>query len=88
MLGMIIGWIVLGLIAGALARLIRPGRDPMSWLATIVLGILGSLLGGGIAYLLKLGTSPYEPGGWILATIGALILLALGLFAAPRRAID
>jgi uncharacterized membrane protein YeaQ/YmgE (transglycosylase-associated protein family) len=88
MIGMILGWIVLGLIAGGLARLIRPGRDPMGLLATMALGILGSIVGGAIAYVLKLGTSPYEPGGWILATIGALILLALGFFATPRRAID
>jgi uncharacterized membrane protein YeaQ/YmgE (transglycosylase-associated protein family) len=88
MLGMILGWIVLGLVAGGLARLLRPGRDPMGLLATMVLGILGSLLGGGIAYVFKLGTSPYEPGGWILATLGALILLAMGFFAMPRRAVD
>jgi uncharacterized membrane protein YeaQ/YmgE (transglycosylase-associated protein family) len=60
----------------------------MGLLATMVLGILGSLLGGGIAYVFKLGTSPYEPGGWILATLGALILLAMGFFATPRRAVD
>jgi uncharacterized membrane protein YeaQ/YmgE (transglycosylase-associated protein family) len=53
--------------------------------STIILGILGSLLGGGIAYLLKLGTSPYEPGGWLLATIGAVILLAFGWFGVRSR---
>ena len=65
MIGSLIGWLVLGLVAGFLARLLHPGSDAMGLLATIVLGILGSLLGGGIAYVLKLGTSPYEPGGWI-----------------------
>jgi uncharacterized membrane protein YeaQ/YmgE (transglycosylase-associated protein family) len=54
--------------------------------STIVLGVLGSLLGGGAAYLLKLGTSPYEPGGWILATVGALVLLAFGWFGSRSRA--
>ena len=86
MIGSLIGWIVLGLVAGALARLLHPGQDAMGVASTIVLGVLGSLLGGGAAYLLKLGTSPYEPGGWILATIGALVLLAFGWFGSRSRA--
>ncbi len=86
MIGSVIGWIVLGLVAGFLARLVHPGRDTMSVVATIVLGVVGSLLGGGIAYMLKLGTSPYEPGGWILATIGAVVLLATGWFGFRARA--
>ena len=52
----------------------------LGFLSTIILGVLGSLVGGGIAYLLNLGASPYEPGGWVLATIGAIILLAMGWF--------
>ncbi len=85
MINALIGWVVLGLVAGFLARLLHPGRDPMSVLATIVLGVLGSLLGGGAAYLLNLGTTPYQPGGWIMATIGALILLAFNWFGARSR---
>jgi uncharacterized membrane protein YeaQ/YmgE (transglycosylase-associated protein family) len=86
MIGSLIGWIILGLVAGALARLLHPGQDAMGVASTIVLGVLGSLLGGGAAYLLKLGTSPYEPGGWILATVGALVLLAFGWFGSRSRA--
>lgn len=86
MIGSVIGWIVLGLVAGFLARLVHPGRDTMGLVATIVLGVVGSLLGGGVAYMLKLGTSPYEPGGWILATIGAVVLLATGWFGFRARA--
>lgn len=86
MIGSLIGWIVLGLVAGALARLLHPGQDAMGVASTIVLGVLGSLLGGGAAYLLKLGTSPYEPGGWILATVGTLVLLAFGWFGSRSRA--
>ena len=70
MIGSLIGWIVLGLVTGGLARLLHPGRDAMGVAATIILVIVGSLLGGGLAYLLRIGTSPYEPGGWILATVG------------------
>ncbi len=81
----LISWAILGLVAGFLARLLHPGRDPMSVLSTIVLGVLGSLLGGGIAYALRLGTSPYEPGGWILATVGAIVLLAFGWFGSRSR---
>jgi len=87
-IGMIIGWAIFGLIAGAIARLLHPGPDPMGWGGTMILGILGSLLGGGVAYLLRLGTSPYSPGGWIMAILGAIILLAIGMFAGrPRRTI-
>jgi len=85
MMGSLIGWIVLGLVAGFLARMVHPGRDAMSFVATIFLGVFGSLLGGGIAYMLKLGTSPYEPGGWILATIGAIVLLTFGWFGSRTR---
>jgi len=80
MIGAFIGWAVLGLVAGFLARMLHPGNDAMGLVPTIVLGVLGSLLGGGIAYLFSLGTSPYEPGGWILATVGAIVLLAFGWF--------
>lgn len=85
MIGSLIGWIVLGLVAGFLARVLHPGSDAMGAWATMVLGILGSLVGGGIAYALKLGISPYEPGGWILATVGAIVLLALGWFGTRPR---
>ena len=48
----IIWWIIIGLIVGALARLVLPGRDPMGWIATILLGIAGSIWGGFVAGLL------------------------------------
>jgi len=85
MIGSFIGWIVLGLVAGFLARMLHPGNDTMGIISTIALGVLGSLLGGGVAYLLRLGTSPYEPGGWVLATVGAIVLLAFGWFGTRAR---
>ncbi len=85
MIGSLIGWIILGFVAGLLARMLHPGNDSMGALPTIMLGVLGSILGGAAAYVLKLGTSPYEPGGWVLATLGAIILLAFGWFGSARR---
>lgn len=85
MIGAFIGWVVLGLVAGFLARAIHPGNDAMGLGSTIMLGVIGSLIGGGIAYALKLGTDPYAPGGWVLATLGAILLLAFGWFGSRRR---
>lgn len=85
-IGMLIGWAIFGLVAGAIARLLHPGRDAMGWFGTMLLGILGSFLGGGVAYLLGFGTSPMEPGGWILSIIGAIVLLSIGVFSTRTRA--
>lgn len=86
-IGMLIGWVVFGLVAGAIARLLHPGRESMGLFSTMLLGILGSFLGGGVAYLLRIGTSPYEPGGWIMSILGAIVLLAIGVFSGRRRAV-
>lgn len=83
-ISMIIGWAVFGLVAGAVARLLHPGRDPMGWFGTMLLGILGSFLGGGIGWLFGFGRSPYSPGGWILSIVGAIVLLAIGIFSTSR----
>ena len=76
MLGAIIFWIIVGGIAGALAKLIMPGDDPGGFIITIILGIAGALVGGFLAGLIGIGG-----GGiiWttIIATIGAIILLAI-----------
>jgi uncharacterized membrane protein YeaQ/YmgE (transglycosylase-associated protein family) len=73
----IIVWIVVGLIAGALARLIMPGRDPMGILMTIVLGIIGSFVGGFIANLIfHFGNrDTLHAGGLIMSVVGAIIVL-------------
>ena len=69
----IIGWLLLGLIAGALARLLVPGRDPMGWIGTIVLGLAGSLVGGLLADLIF----DDEAVGLIGSVIGAVVVLML-----------
>ena len=71
----IIGWIVIGLIAGAIARWIMPGPDPMGWLGTIVLGIVGSLVGGTLLNLLSGGGLELTAAGIIGSILGALIVL-------------
>ena len=81
-IGLIISLIVIGLIAGALARLIIPGRQNMSIPATILLGIVGSFVGGFIGYLIHHGSrgSFLQPAGIIGSIIGAIIVL----FIYPR----
>lgn len=72
----IISWIILGLIAGALAKLIMPGDDPGGIIVTMLIGIAGAFVGGFIGSLIGLGTvGGLSLGSIITAIIGALILL-------------
>ena len=73
-MGLIV-WIIVGLLAGLIARWIMPGPDPMGWLGTIVLGILGSLVGGTLINLLTGGSFDIAASGLIGSIIGALIVL-------------
>jgi uncharacterized membrane protein YeaQ/YmgE (transglycosylase-associated protein family) len=73
MLG-ILGWIVFGLIVGALAKLVMPGRDPGGIFVTIALGIAGALVAGFIGRALG-WYQPGEPAGFLMATLGAVVLL-------------
>ena len=73
-----IWWIIIGLIAGALARLIMPGRDPMGVIATILLGIVGSILGGLVSWAIwgadEAGRG-FRPAPLLLSIVGAIIVL-------------
>lgn len=73
----IISWIVLGLIAGALAKLIMPGRQGGGIIVTIILGIIGAILGGFLGSLIGIGSldSVFDIGTIITAIVGALIVL-------------
>jgi uncharacterized membrane protein YeaQ/YmgE (transglycosylase-associated protein family) len=83
----IIWALIVGLVAGALARLLVPGRDPMGWLMTMLLGVAGSFLGGFIATLLwRDSAEGFRPGGFILSIVGAIILLLLYRAINKRRA--
>lgn len=75
----IIGWIVLGLIAGAIAKAILPGTQGGGWLITLVLGVVGALLGGfigGALFNTGLG-SFFEIRTWLLAILGSIVVLLL-----------
>lgn len=75
MLGFI-WWLIIGLIAGALARLIMPGRDPMGIIATILLGIVGSIIGGLVGMAIwGSGSNGFRPAGLVLSIIGAIVVL-------------
>ena len=71
----ILAWIVIGLIVGALAKLVMPGRDPGGMIVTILLGIGGALLGGALGRALGL-YEPGQPAGWIISILGAIVILA------------
>jgi uncharacterized membrane protein YeaQ/YmgE (transglycosylase-associated protein family) len=64
----ILVWTVFGLVCGALARLLVPGRQPIGILMTILLGVVGSFVGGFIAYVL-MGGEPLQPSGFLMSLL-------------------
>ena len=82
----ILGWILFGLIVGALAKLVMPGRDPGGIIVTMLLGIAGAVLGGFVGRALGM-YGEGEPAGFVMAFIGAVILLLLYRLIAGRRTI-
>jgi len=85
-LGTIIGLIIIGLIAGFIARAVVPGKQSLSVLQTIVLGIVGSFVGGFLGKLLfGQGNSLVQPSSWIGSIIGAIIVLVIYLQVVKRR---
>src|SRR5258708_30718342 len=70
-------FLIFGLVVGALARVIVPGREPGGWLASMLLGVAGAFLGGLIGRAFGLYSSDVTTGGFVLSLLGALVLLAL-----------
>jgi len=81
----VVWWLLIGLVAGALARLLVPGRDPMGVGGTLLLGLVGSLIGGFLGDLLDKGKNDISPAGLLGSIIGAIIVLLIYRAAVGRR---
>lgn len=82
----ILAWILFGLIAGVIAKLLMPGKDPGGFIVTILLGIAGALLGGFIGSALGFGgVEGFDFGSFVIAVLGAILLLILYRMLAGRR---
>ena len=84
----ILSWILFGLVAGAIAKAIHPGKDPGGWIITIIIGIVGAMLGGGIGVLLfNRDVSGWNLTSFLLAVGGAVILLWIYSAVRGRKAV-
>ncbi|MFK0071815.1 GlsB/YeaQ/YmgE family stress response membrane protein [Arthrobacter woluwensis] len=83
-----LGWIVLGLIAGAIAKALMPGEQGGGWLATLLLGVVGALVGGWIgSALFHVGVNEFwSLSTWLLAIVGSLVVLFIWGLITKRRA--
>ena len=78
----ILSWIIFGLIAGVIAKLVMPGRDPGGCIVTMLLGIAGAFLGGSLYTLFTEGTfsmraMQFDLGSFFIAVLGAVVILAI-----------
>ena len=82
----IIAWIIFGLIAGAIAKLIMPGNDGGRFILTCVLGVVGAVVGGWLATMFGFGgsISGFDLHSFLVAVVGAIVVL--GIFRLLRRA--
>ena len=80
----ILGWIVFGLIVGAVAKLLMPGKDPGGIIVTSLLGIAGAVLGGFVGRALGF-YGPEDAAGFVMALIGAVLLLVIYRAVVGRR---
>jgi len=84
----VIGWIIFGLVVGAIAKLLMPGRDPGGWIVTMLLGMAGAVVGGWLGRALG-WYGPQDGAGFLMSLLGAIVLLALYrmLFVRPGRVV-
>jgi uncharacterized membrane protein YeaQ/YmgE (transglycosylase-associated protein family) len=83
----ILTWIVFGLIAGAVAKWVMPGSDPGGWIVTILIGIVGAMLGGWIGTMLGIGqVTGFNLGSLLIAIGGSVVLLWLYRVVTRRKA--
>jgi uncharacterized membrane protein YeaQ/YmgE (transglycosylase-associated protein family) len=84
----IIGWILLGIVGGVIAKALLPGNDPGGIIVTIIIGVVGALLGGFLARALGLGEPIdefFDVSTWLAAIIGSMILLVIYRAVTGRR---
>ena len=79
-------WIVFGLVVGVVAKFLMPGNDPGGIFVTIILGIVGAMLGGWIGRVMGMYREG-EPAGFIMAVVGAVVLLLLYRLVMSRKAV-
>lgn len=82
----IFSWIIFGLIAGAIAKAIHPGGDPGGWLATIIIGILGAMVGGWLgSAIFGVSVTGFNFSSFLVAIGGAVLLLIVYRALATRK---
>jgi uncharacterized membrane protein YeaQ/YmgE (transglycosylase-associated protein family) len=85
----IIAWVVFGLIAGIIAKLLHPGKDPGGWIVTIILGIVGAVVGGWVGSALGWGgVDGFNFKSFLLAVGGAIVLLMIWAAVTRRKNVD
>ena len=85
----ILSWIILGLVAGAIAKALHPGRDPQGCIVTMIIGIVGAVVGGWIATMLGWGSvDGFNLYSILIAVVGAVIALAIWSAISGRRRRD
>jgi uncharacterized membrane protein YeaQ/YmgE (transglycosylase-associated protein family) len=83
----ILSWILLGLVAGALAKFIMPGKDPGGFIVTTLIGIAGAFMGGFLGTFIGLGKiESFDLGGIFIATVGSIVLLIAYRFIRKKQA--
>ena len=83
-IGVLISYVMIGFLAGAVARFLVPGRDPMGCLGTILLGVVGSFVGGFLWELIQFHRLELRPIGFIGSVIGAILVLLFRRVVAQR----
>ena len=82
----VLGWIIFGVIVGAIAKLLMPGRDPGGFIVTMLLGIAGAVTGGFLGRVLG-WYGPNDGAGFFMSLIGAILLLWIYRMMVVRRAV-
>jgi uncharacterized membrane protein YeaQ/YmgE (transglycosylase-associated protein family) len=74
---LILSWLLFGLIVGLIAKFIHPGDEPVGFVPTLVIGIVGSFIGGAINWLLSMGAQPFQASGFIMSILGGVVCCML-----------